>query len=271
MACVNINLPAFKRLEAKFGFTIAEAMSKQMGDIPTIEKAFKYIREIKMNKAQDVMDYLASGPIYEKSILMSKLTGVIHSYEGGLYVTTGLPETTLMEGKPLVDMDAKEISIKYPILFANLTLLERVMEAYPGLISYSPTNNGRAYAASINPKYLSDLQQEMEERDEILQSPNTEDAVEIDEEELSYDDAIEYFTYDEPFAFGEGLKKTEEVEDSIVQNQAQSNKSELKSVNLQLSLPFDQIVDGLEFLSPENKKDLKEAIDEGDVPLICDL
>ena len=58
---------------------------------------------------------------------------------------------------------------------------------------------------------------------------------------------------------------------SIVQSQEQLNKSELKSVNLQLSLPFDQIVDGLEFLSPENKKDLKEAIDEGDVPLICDL
>jgi hypothetical protein len=262
MACVNINLPAFKRLEAKFGFTVAEAMSKQMGDIPTIEKAFKYIRDIKMNTTNDVMQYLASGPIYEKSILMSKLRGIVHSYEGNLLVTTGLPETSLMESKKLIDLTAKEISIKYPILFYNMTILERIMDTYPGLLSYQPSSTGRSYVVNINSKYLTELQEELNKEEEIAETPTTEDVVSDYQPDLfSYDEVIEEAVDESIVEEEEGLKKIQEEE----------NKSELKSVGLQLTMDFDNIVDGLEFLSPENKQDLKKAIDEGDVPLICDL
>lgn len=216
MACVNITLPAFKRLEAKFGFTVAEALSKQMGDIPTIEKAFKYIRDIKTNKTKDVMEYLESGPIYNEDILRNKLKGVIHKYKGYTIITTGLPETTLLNAEALTKMSDKVLSIKYPVLFANLKILNKIIEKYPDLLSYKPSKENTSFIVNINPKYLNSLQEEINEYSDLTENVDIEDDIEFYEEEsIDYEANREYFEYDEPFAFVEGLKKTTPIKPEV--------------------------------------------------------
>jgi len=133
MSCINKSLPQFKVLAKSFGETVAEMFVRQYSEavkglkddfyypsIPELKKFIVYNRK----QVMDIVSYsLNTNPNLSKDAIRILLTGVVHTYEGNLMVTSGQTDTSSV----LINED--QLST---IFRPNLNLMMALAKKYPG-------------------------------------------------------------------------------------------------------------------------------------------
>lgn len=114
MACVNTNLPGFKKLAAQLGKNLTESIVIANDyKIPTLEEAISIIRGTNVQKYKKAVKYLQTTKSSDVDELVKNLNRILQKYNGDYYVVKG----ARLQDKP-APMAAIEIQDKH-VAFLN--------------------------------------------------------------------------------------------------------------------------------------------------------